>query len=100
MYQTAPPRITLSNETVTPTNVDYLENLMHTNADDTHNIRTNNGELSGVTPSTSVHSDGLNTTKVALNIATIKPDMPINIYTWFCLNTAKSKFSLVSPVTD
>ena len=30
----------------------------------------------------------------------IKPDMPINIYTWFCLNTAKSKFSLVSPVAD
>ena len=31
---------------------------------------------------------------------TIKPDMPINVYTWFCLNTAKSKFSLVSPVAD
>ena len=30
----------------------------------------------------------------------IKPDTPINIYTWFCLNTAKSKFSLVSPVAD
>ena len=28
----------------------------------------------------------------------IKPDIPINIYTRFCLNTAKSKFSLVSPV--
>ena len=30
----------------------------------------------------------------------IKPDTPINVYTRFCLNTAKSKFSLVSPVTD
>ena len=30
----------------------------------------------------------------------IKPDMPINVYTRFCLNTAKSKFSLVSPVAD
>ena len=30
----------------------------------------------------------------------IKPDTPINIYAWFCLNTAKSKFSLVSPVAD
>ena len=30
----------------------------------------------------------------------IKPDTPINVYTWFCLNTAKSKFSLVSPVAD
>ena len=28
----------------------------------------------------------------------IKPDTPINVSTWFCLNTAKSKFSLVSPV--
>ena len=28
----------------------------------------------------------------------IKPDTPINVYTGFCLNTAKSKFSLVSPV--
>ena len=32
--------------------------------------------------------------------AIIKPDTPINVYTWFCLNTAKSKFSLVSPVAD
>ena len=31
---------------------------------------------------------------------TIKPDTPINIYAWFCLSTAKSKFSLVSPVAD
>ena len=30
----------------------------------------------------------------------IKPETPINVYTWFCLNTAKSKFSLVSPVAD
>ena len=30
----------------------------------------------------------------------IKPDTPINVYTLFCLNTAKSKFSLVSPVAD
>ena len=30
----------------------------------------------------------------------IKPDTPINVYTWFCLNTAKSKFSLVPPVAD
>ena len=30
----------------------------------------------------------------------IKPDTPINVYIWFCLNTAKSKFSLVSPVAD
>ena len=30
----------------------------------------------------------------------IKPDMPINVYEWFCLSTAKSKFSLVSPVAD
>ena len=32
--------------------------------------------------------------------ACIKPDMPINIDAWFCLSTAKSKFSLVSPVAD
>ena len=31
---------------------------------------------------------------------TIKPDTPINVYTRFCLNTAKSKFSLVSTVAD
>ena len=30
----------------------------------------------------------------------IKPDTPINVYTRFCLNTAKSKFFLVSPVAD
>ena len=30
----------------------------------------------------------------------IKPVMPINVYAQFCLNTAKSKFSLVSPVAD
>ena len=30
----------------------------------------------------------------------IKPDTPINVYTRFCLHTAKSKFSLVSPVAD
>ena len=30
----------------------------------------------------------------------IKPDMPINVYAWFCLSTAKSKFSPVSPVAD
>ena len=30
----------------------------------------------------------------------IKPDTAINVYTRFCLNTAKSKFSLVSPVAD
>ena len=30
----------------------------------------------------------------------IKPDMPINVYARFCLSTAKSKFSLVSPVAD
>ena len=30
----------------------------------------------------------------------IKPDTPINVYTRFGLNTAKSKFSLVSPVAD
>ena len=32
--------------------------------------------------------------------AIIKPDTPINVYTRFCLNTAKSKFSLVSPVAN
>ena len=32
--------------------------------------------------------------------AGLKPDTPINVYTRFCLNTAKSKFSLVSPVAD
>ena len=32
--------------------------------------------------------------------ACIKPDTPINIYTRFCLKTAKSKFSLVSPIAD
>ena len=30
----------------------------------------------------------------------IKPDRPIHVYTRFCLNTAKSKFSPVSPVAD
>ena len=34
------------------------------------------------------------------NIVNIKPDTPINVYTRFCLNTAKSKFSLISPVAD
>ena len=34
------------------------------------------------------------------NSISIKPDTPINVYTLFCLNTAKSKFSLVSPVAD
>ena len=34
------------------------------------------------------------------DIIIIKPDTPINVYTRFCLNTAKSKFSLVSPVAD
>ena len=34
------------------------------------------------------------------NKSYIKPDTPINVYTRFCLNTAKSKFSLVSPVAD
>ena len=41
--------------------------------------------------------------KIKRNIAIlqdIKPDTPINVYTRFCLNTAKSKFSLVSPVAD
>ena len=30
----------------------------------------------------------------------IKPDTPINVYARFCLSTAKSKISLVSPVAD
>ena len=30
----------------------------------------------------------------------IKPDEPINVYARFCLFTAKSKFSLISPVAD
>ena len=38
--------------------------------------------------------------KTKLSWADIKPDTPINVYTRFCLNTAKSKFSLVSPVAD
>ena len=37
---------------------------------------------------------------VHCNYHNIKPDMPINVYTRFCLNTAKSKFSLISPVAD
>ena len=41
-------------------------------------------------------ASGVNKGKCVL----IKPDTPINIYAWFCLNTAKSKFSLVSPVAD
>ena len=43
------------------------------------------------------HNESIHDT--SFNI-TIKPDTPINVYTRFCLNTAKSKFSLVSPVTD
>ena len=39
-------------------------------------------------------------TNAKKGIKGIKPDMPINVYTRFCLNTAKSKFSLVSPVAD
>ena len=35
-----------------------------------------------------------------MNDIIIKPDTPINVYTQFCLTTAKSKFSLVSPVAD
>ena len=39
--------------------------------------------------------------KLATQMTTcIKPDTPINVYTRFCLNTAKSKFSLESPVAD
>ena len=30
----------------------------------------------------------------------IMTDMPINVYTRFCQSTAKSKFSLISPVAD
>ena len=37
---------------------------------------------------------------LTLESSYIKPDTPINVYTRFCLNTAKSKFSLVSPVAD
>ena len=42
----------------------------------------------------------LNLLMVAINKINIKPDTPITVYTRFCLNTAKSKFSLVSPVAD
>ena len=42
----------------------------------------------------------LNGTWIIIDANSIKPDTPINVYTRFCLNTAKSKFSLVSPVTD
>ena len=36
--------------------------------------------------------------RTEIELICIKPDTPINVYTWFCLNTAKAKFSLVSPV--
>ena len=36
--------------------------------------------------------------RAEIELICIKPDTPINVYTRFCLNTAKSKFSLVSPV--
>ena len=53
-------------------------------------------------PSTTTSPEGIlylskNSNATCLNI---KPDTPINVYTRFCLNTAKSKFSLVSPVAD
>ena len=38
--------------------------------------------------------------KDGVSSTSIKPDTPINVYTRFCLNTAKSKFSLVSLVAD
>ena len=44
--------------------------------------------------------EGEGATDMAAGDASIKPDTPINVYTRFCLNTAKSKFSLVSPVAD
>ena len=48
-----------------------------------------------------VKSDSIRSAKTACKAeANIKPDTPINVYTRFCLNTAKSKFSLVSPVAD
>ena len=39
-------------------------------------------------------------TQTVVGSVDIKPDTPINVYTRFCLNTAKSKFSLVSLVAD
>ena len=50
-------------------------------------------------------AEGSNTVRAKGNVCrndntSIKPDTPINVYTRFCLNTAKSKFSLVSPVAD
>ena len=36
----------------------------------------------------------------SFNSPHIKPDTPIDIYVWFCLSTATSNFSLMSPVAD
>ena len=60
---------------------------------------------SGVPPMVFVDDEGLEEQFLTEdedtpNILNIKPDMPIKVYTQFCLNTAKSKFSLVSPVAD
>ena len=41
-----------------------------------------------------------NVNGILIGFTSIKPDTPINVHTRFCLNTAKSKFSLVSPVAD
>ena len=37
---------------------------------------------------------------IIIIIIDIDTDMPINVYAWFYLSTAKSNFSLVSPVAD
>ena len=47
-----------------------------------------------------LHQRTQHTCESAIYYKSIKPDTPINVYTRFCLNTAKSKFSLVSPVAD
>ena len=49
-----------------------------------------------------IGTSGSNTDSVSSSSTrlSIKPDTTINIYAWFCLSTAKSEFSLISPVAD
>ena len=55
----------------------------------------------GVTPKTNAGSMDRSSNWYYQSLpVSIDTDTPIKVYAWFCLSTAKSKFSLVSPVAD
>ena len=61
----SPPRITLNNEIVTPTNMDYHDYSPPVTEGNTQYTSTNTVKLTGVTPNTSISKDDIN--KPALN---------------------------------